>query len=106
MLTWVYLIIGGVLEPFWVIALEKSRGFKDLKWTVAAVVLIIASPYFLSLAMRDMPMGTAYAVWTGMGAVFTLVAGAILYKEKIAPIRMVFVAMVLCGVVGLQVVGA
>lgn len=105
-LTWIYLLIGSILEPCWVMALTKSRGFKIFKWSVVAVILIIASPFFLSLAMRDLSMGTAYAIWTGLGAVFTLLASRLVYKEEIAPVRLVFVALIIGGVISLELVGA
>jgi quaternary ammonium compound-resistance protein SugE len=104
-LNWIYLIVGGLLEPLWIISLEKSKGFKRIGWGIAAAVLIVASPYFLSLAMKEIPMGTAYSIWTGLGAVFTLIAGRMVYGERIKAARMLFVAMIVSGVVGLELLG-
>ncbi|MCL1811586.1 MAG: SMR family transporter, partial [Methanomassiliicoccaceae archaeon] len=78
-MAYVWLIIGGLLEPAWVIALKKSKSFKDVKWTIATSFLIVASPFFLSLAMREIPVGTAYAVWTGIGAIGATALGIFLY---------------------------
>lgn len=104
-LTAVWLIIGGLLEPCWVIALKKSDSYRNKKWAVAAVILIVASPFFLSLAMLDMHMGTAYAIWTGIGSIGTLVAGRVLYKERIDRMQIFFVFVIIAGITGLQLFG-
>lgn len=105
LITMVWLIIGGLLEPCWVIALKKSDSYRNKKWTVIAGFFIILSPYFLSLAMRDCPMGTAYAIWTGIGAVGTVIAGMVLYKEKISRLQIFFLFVIIVGITGLQMFG-
>ncbi len=105
LLTAVWLIIGGLLEPCWVIALRKSDSYRNRMWAVAAVILIIASPFFLSLAMLDMHMGTAYAIWTGIGSIGTVVAGCLLYKEKIERLQIFFLFVIIAGITGLQLFG-
>lgn len=102
-LAWVYLIIAGLLEPCWVIALGKCEKFRNIKWTIATIVLLTASMALLSLAMVDLPVGTAYAVWTGIGAIGTLIAGIILYREPVTWVRMLFIALIVIGIVGIQV---
>jgi len=105
-IAYVWLIIGGLLEPTWIIALKKSKNFKDRKWTVIAAVLIVASPYFLSLSMMEgIPVGTAYAVWTGIGAIGALVLGAFLYKEPVERKCLFFVFLIIIGAVGLGLGG-
>ncbi|HKM13814.1 MAG TPA: multidrug efflux SMR transporter [Candidatus Methanomethylophilaceae archaeon] len=100
-----WLIIGGLLEPFWVISLKKSESFKRIGWALVTIFFMIASPYFLSLAMLSIPLGTAYAVWTGIGAIGTLIAGFLVYNEKVQRIQIFFVFVILAGVVGLQIFG-
>lgn len=101
-IEWIYLIIAGLLEPCWVIALEKSNRFKNVKWTIILIVSMIVSLYLLSLSMMVIPVGTSYAVWTGIGAVGTLVAGIILYKEPVTYIRMLLIVLLVVGIVGIQ----
>lgn len=102
-MAWVYLVVAGLLEPCWVIALEKSDRFRNYRWAVITVILLAGSMYLLSVAMTDLPVGTAYAVWTGIGAIGTLVAGIILYKEPVTWMRMFFIALIVIGIVGIQV---
>jgi len=104
-IAFAWLLIGGLLEPVWLIALKRSNGLKDRKWGVTAIVLAIASPFFLSLAMRDIPMGTAYAIWTGIGVIGALAAGLLIYDEKVDRAKMLFVSMILIGIVGLAIGG-
>lgn len=104
-IEWVYLIVAGILEPCWVLALGKSEKFRNLKWTVATIVLLAASMYLLSLSLNVIPIGTAYAIWTGIGAIGTLVAGIILYREPVTWMRMLFIALIVIGIVGIKLTG-
>lgn len=99
-LLWV--IIGGFLEPVWVIGLKKYNETKSLGWGIFTVVFMILSPMFLSFAMNTMSVGVAYSIWTGIGAVFTMIVGAILYKDRIDRIKIFLVFMIIVGVVGLE----
>jgi quaternary ammonium compound-resistance protein SugE len=102
-LAWVLLVIAGFMEPCWVIGLKRSEGFKRPGWSAFTVVFIFLSMYFLALAMdMDLPMGTAYAVWTGIGAVGALVAGCLLFKEKVELLRMFFILLIVVGIAGVQ----
>lgn len=102
-LAWVYILIAGIMEPLWVIGMKKSQGFKRPGWTVATVVFLAGSMYLLALGIdMDLPVGTAYAVWTGIGAVGALAAGIVLFKEKASPIRIFFILLVVAGIVGVQ----
>ena len=103
--AWICLVVAGILEPFWVVALKKSDMFKNIPWTIAALVFVASSMYFLSLAMVDLPASTSYAVWTGIGAVGTLVAGIILFKESATIMRIFFVSLIVIGIVGLKLAG-
>jgi len=101
LMAYTWLIIGGLLEPAWVLAMKKYNVHKNIKWAVITGILILTSPFFLSLAMREIPVGTAYAVWTGIGTIGTTVLGVILYKEMIERKRLFFIFLILVGVVGL-----
>jgi len=98
-------MIAGILEPFWVVALKKSEMFKKIPWAIAAVVFIAGSMYFLSLAMVDLPASTSYAVWTGIGAAGTLIAGIILFRESATVMKIFFVTLIIAGIVGLKLTG-
>ena len=100
-LAWI--IIGGFMEPLWVILLKKMNETHSIMWAIAAAIVIIASPMCLSFAMEGgMAMGVAYSIWTGIGAVFTMIAGVVLYKDKVNRLKILFVMLILFGVVGLQ----
>ncbi len=105
LMAYVWLIIGGLLEPAWVLAMKKSENFKNIPWTIITAILVIASPFFLSLAMREIPVGTAYAVWTGIGAIGAVVLGVFLYKELVERMRMFFIFLIVIGSVGLALGG-
>jgi len=104
-IAYIWLIIGGILEPAWILAMKKSKNFKDPKWTVITAILVFASPFFLSLAMREIPVGTAYAVWTGIGAIGAMVLGVLLYKERVERLRLFFISLIIIGTVGLALGG-
>ncbi|HOE53060.1 MAG TPA: multidrug efflux SMR transporter [Methanomassiliicoccales archaeon] len=102
-LAWTYLIIAGLMEPCWVIGLKRSEGLKRLGWSAVTIGFVLASMYFLASAMAmGLPMGTAYAVWTGIGAVGALVAGAVLFKERTELVRVFFVLLIIVGIAGVQ----
>ena len=91
------------MEPLWVILLKKMNETHSILWAIAAAIVIIASPMCLSFAMEGgMAMGVAYSIWTGIGAVFTMIAGVVLYKDKVNRLKILFVMLILFGVVGLQ----
>jgi quaternary ammonium compound-resistance protein SugE len=100
-----WLIVGGILEPLWVLTMKKSKNFRDIPWTIVTIILLIASPLCLSLAMREVPVGTAYAVWTGIGAVGTVILGYLLYKEHIKIKGIFFISLIIIGSVGLALGG-
>jgi Membrane transporters of cations and cationic drugs len=104
-IAYIWLIIGGILEPAWILAMKKSKNFKDIKWTIITAILVFASPFFLSLAMREIPVGTAYAVWTGIGAIGAMVLGVVLYKERVERLRLFFISLIIIGTVGLALGG-
>jgi quaternary ammonium compound-resistance protein SugE len=103
-MAWVYLLIAGLLEVAWAIGLKYTEGFTRLVpslWTVAAMALSLA---FLGLALKTLPVGTAYAVWTGIGAFGTALLGIYLFGEPATVLRLACLALIVAGIVGLKLV--
>lgn len=103
-MAWVYLIIAGIFEIVWAIALKYSEGFTRLYPTLITAVGMIVSFYFLSQATKVLPIGTSYAIWTGIGASGTVILGMILFNEPKDLTRMFFLSLILIGIIGLNVV--
>ena len=103
-MAWVYLLIAGLLEVGWAIGLKYTEGWTKLGPSIVTVIGMIASFYFLSQALRTLPLGTAYAVWTGIGAVGTVVLGMALFGEPVEALRLTCIGLIVAGVVGLRVV--
>ena len=102
--AWIYLIIAGVLEWGWPVGLKlgvTKEGY-SWKWLGFAAVTMVASGALLMLAQREIPMGTAYAVWTGIGSVGAFLLGIMLFKESKEIMRFVFVAVIIAGIIGLK----
>jgi len=101
-MAWVYLLIAGLMETAWAVGLKYSAGFTKLGpslWTVAGMAI---SFYFLSLALKTLPVGTGYAVWTGIGAVGTAILGIVLFGESHSLARIFCIAMIVAGIAGLR----
>ena len=102
-MPWIHLAVAGLFEIAWAVGLKYSDGFTRLwpsVWTLGTMALSI---YFLAQAVRVLPVGTAYAVWTGIGAVGTAVLGIILFDEPRDVVRLLCIALILAGLVGLKV---
>jgi quaternary ammonium compound-resistance protein SugE len=106
-MAWVYLLIAGVLEIAWAIGLKYTDGFKNFWPSVITVVLMIGSFVALAQAVKPggLPLGTGYAIWTGIGAVGTAILGIILFHEDRSPARLACLALVIVGIVGLKYFG-
>ncbi len=104
MWSWVVLVLSGVLEAVWATALGRSEGFSRVGPTVVFVVGLLGSMVGLAYAMRDLPVGTAYAVWVGIGAVLTVAYAMATGEEAISALKVVFLMMIISGVVGLKLV--
>ncbi len=104
MIAWIYLLIAGALEVGWAVGLKYSEGFTKLGPSVLTLVGMAASGVFLALAVQRIPLGTAYASWTGIGAVGTVILGMVLFGEPVAPARLFFIALIVASIVGLKVV--
>lgn len=103
-MSWIVLVMSGVLEAVWAIALDKSHGFSKPAPTVVFLVAVVASMVGLAYAMRDLPVGTAYAVWVGIGAVLTVVYAMATGDEPASLLKAAFLVMIVGGVVGLKLV--
>ncbi|GAB7067299.1 multidrug efflux SMR transporter [Mycobacterium hodleri] len=101
-MSWVALVVSGVLEAVWATALDKSEGFSKPSPSVVFLVALVASMGGLAYAMRDLPVGTAYAVWVGIGAVLTVVYAMATGDEPASLLKAAFLVMIIGGVVGLK----
>lgn len=101
-MEWVYLIVAGGLEVFWSTCLKLSEGFSVLRFSILTVIGMIFSFLFLSQATKTLPLGTSYAIWTGIGALGAVIVGVLLFKESFSPLRLMFVALLLIGIIGLK----
>lgn len=100
--AWLILLAAGLLEIVWATGLRFTDGFSRLLPTVAVLALAWASFYLLALAMREIPMGTAYAIWTGIGATGVAILGILWFKEPASLARLGFIAMIVVGIIGLK----
>ncbi|MBL8484400.1 MAG: multidrug efflux SMR transporter [Rhodocyclaceae bacterium] len=103
--AWLVLLAAAACEVGWAVALKYAQGWSRLLPSLYALVLMVASVLLLERAMRVIPVGTAYAVWTGLGAVGTAAAGMWLFDEPRAAARLVSIALILAGIVGLKLSG-
>lgn len=101
-MNWLFLLLAGLCEMGFVITMKLSDGFKKLKYTLLTLFIMSASFFLLSLALKTIPIGTGYAIWTGIGAVGSVLAGIILFKEKKSVIKTVFIFLIIAGIVGLK----
>ncbi|MBX3742752.1 MAG: quaternary ammonium compound efflux SMR transporter SugE [Akkermansiaceae bacterium] len=102
-MNWIILVIAGLFEVGWALGLKYTEGFSKLWPSVFTVLAIIISLSLLGLAMRTLPVGTAYAIWTGIGMVGTVIAGIILMGDPVSVFRVVSISLILIGIVGLKI---
>ncbi len=101
-MKWIILLIAGVLEITWAVAMKVSDGFTILIPSIVTAVGYIASAVFLAIALKQLPLGTAYAMWTGMGILGTTLLGVFLFNEKLSIPQIVCVLLIVIGIVGLK----
>ena len=101
-MNWVILVIAGLFEVGWAIGLKYTEGFTRLWPSVGTVVSMVISLWLLGIAMKTLPVGTAYGVWVGIGAVGTVILGIVLLKEPASALRLISVALIIAGIVGLK----
>lgn len=104
-MAWVILLVAGLFEVTWAIGLKYTEGFSRLWPSVFTLVAMVISVVLLSLALRSIPVGTGYAVWTGIGAVGTALLGILLFKEPATAARLVCIGLIVAGIVGLKYFG-
>ena len=102
-MRWIYLLIAGALEITWAVAMKMSNGFSVLTPSIIAGVGYIASAVFLAIALKQLPLGTAYAMWTGMGIVGTTLLGVFLFHEKLSVPQVICVILIVVGIAGLKI---
>lgn len=105
-MAWVYLIIAGVFEVVWATGLKYSHGFTVLVPSLITFGGMAVSFYLLALATKTLPMGTAYAIWTGIGALGAVVVGIIYFNEPVSILRIVFLCFIVAGILGLKFTSA
>ena len=101
-MAWIHLLIAGVLEIFWAISLKYTDGFSRLWPSVLTVAGMVASIYFLAQALKTIPVGTGYAVWTGIGAAGTAILGIVLFAESASLSRLMCIGLIVAGIIGLK----
>ena len=104
-MAWTLLVVAGVFEVGWAIGLKYTEGFTRLGPTVATAASMVVSLYLLGVALRTLPVGTAYAVWTGVGAVGTAILGVVLLGEPAGAVRLGCIGLIVAGIVGLKLAG-
>ncbi len=100
--TWFLLLVAGMFEIFWAVSLKFSNGFSSFRWSVLAIAGMIISMGLLALTLRTLPMGTAYGVWTGIGAAGTAILGIVLFNEPKDFARLFFIFLIIIGIIGLR----
>lgn len=103
-MAWLILILAGLFEVGWAVGLKYTAGFTRLWPSVATVGLMAVSLWLLSIALRTLPLGTAYAVWTGVGTVGTVIVGMILFNEPVQALRLLCVVLIIAGIAGLKLI--
>ncbi|MBR1673787.1 MAG: multidrug efflux SMR transporter [Eubacterium sp.] len=101
-MKWIYLLIAGILEITWAVAMKMSDGFTVLVPSIITVVGYIASAVFLAIALKHLSLGTAYAMWTGMGIAGTTLLGIVIFHERLSISQIICVIMIVVGIVGLK----
>lgn len=101
-MAWVYLFVAAGFEIVWAVGLKSSQGFTKFWPSMLTLAAMAISVSLLSISVRSLPLGTAYAIWTGIGAAGTALCGMLLFGESASAGRLFFLAMILCGIIGLK----
>ncbi|MBK0331340.1 MULTISPECIES: DMT family transporter [Brachybacterium] len=104
-MSWIVLVLSGLMEAVWATALGRSEGFSRLTPSIVFAVGLVLSMAGLAFAMRDLPTGTAYAVWVGIGATVTVLFAMVTGAEAVSVMKVLFLAMIIGGVIGLKISG-
>ena len=105
-MAWFLLFVAGIFEIGWAIGMKYTNGFTKVVPSVLTLISMVLSVYLLSLATKEIPIGTAYAVWTGIGIAGTSILGVIIFNEPVEILKIIFISMILIAVVGLKVISS
>ncbi|TDM13980.1 DMT family transporter [Macrococcus bovicus] len=103
-MSWIVLISAGLMEVLMVVALKNSDSFKNRTWTVIWFLLSMLSLFLLSVAIKSLPLGTAYSVWTGIGAMGSVIVGILFYKDSFNLKKVVLITLIIIAIIGLKLV--
>ncbi|PIE42111.1 MAG: quaternary ammonium compound-resistance protein SugE [Gammaproteobacteria bacterium] len=103
-MAWVYLFIAGIFECVWAVGLKYTEGFTKLLPSLMTLAAMVLSVWFLSIALKSIPIGTGYAVWTGIGAIGVAIIGMAFLGEPHQPARMICLLLIISGIIGLKIV--
>lgn len=101
-MAWLYLVIAGIFEMVWATFMKLSNGFNHIGWTIATLIGMVASFGFLAKATAKLPMSLAYPIWTGIGAVGTVLIGVLLSGDRLKPATWIFVILLFIGIIGIK----
>jgi quaternary ammonium compound-resistance protein SugE len=101
-MAWLFLVIAGIFEVVWAVLLKYSNGFTRLVPSILTIAGMIISFFFLSLSLKSLPIGNAYAIWTGIGAIGTVILGILLFDDPATPARLALIGLILVGIIGLK----
>ena len=104
-MAWIFLILAGLSEIVWAYGLKMTNGFTDIQWSLITIAFMIVSFFLFAKSMKEIPIGTAYAVFTGIGAAGTAVIGIVMLGEVINMMKIVSLLILIAGIVGLKLVG-
>ncbi|MBS4459883.1 DMT family transporter [Lactococcus petauri] len=102
-MSWIFLFLAGIFEVVWASTMKLSQGFSIIKYDILTIIGMLVSSGFLTLAMKKLPLGIAYPIWTGIGAVGAILVGALIFKDKVPSLTWVFVLMLVVGLIGIKV---
>lgn len=102
-MSWGILVLAGIFEIFWAIGLKYTNGFTKLIPSLFTIIAMLVSFWLLSLSLKTLPLGTAYAVWVGIGTIGTVIAGIMLFGDSINIIRIISIAFIILGIIGLKI---
>ncbi|APX73287.1 multidrug efflux SMR transporter [Companilactobacillus allii] len=102
-MNWIYLIIAGIFEVFWAYMMKLSHGFTKINFTVFTILGMLVSFILLAKATKTLPLSIAYPVWTGIGAIGSILVGFFIFGDKISPITWVFIILLLISIIGIKI---
>jgi quaternary ammonium compound-resistance protein SugE len=102
-MTWIALIAAGLFEVVWATTMKLSQGFSQLGYSAATVVGMLLSFGFLSLSLKQLPLSLAYPIWTGVGAVGSIIVGVIFFKDQIPAVTWIFILLLVIGIIGIKI---